>query len=220
MIKISYPHLKSLIKNIKSKKNLIFEAILDKYTLIMKNTSQEYDNVIAQCRSLFINKMKDYGSAWRILRLPSLTDQIFIKAQRIRSLQENDIRKVDEDEKGEFIGIINYSIMALIQLELGVVDQPDLNTEKATELYDAKVALTKKLMENKNHDYGEAWREMRVSSLTDLILQKLLRVKQIEDNKGKTIVSEGIDANYQDMINYAVFALILSSSSSKGEESK
>jgi hypothetical protein len=188
---------------------LIFEAILDKYTPIMKNTSQEYDNVIAICRSLFINKMKDYGSAWRILRLPSLTDQIFIKAQRIRSLQENEIRKVDEDETGEFIGIINYSIMALIQLELGVVDQPDLDTEKATQLYDAKVALTKELMENKNHDYGEAWREMRVSSLTDLILQKLLRVKQIEDNKGKTIVSEGIDANYQDMINYSIFALIL-----------
>jgi hypothetical protein len=193
----------------KSKKNLIFDAILYKYTPIMKNTSQEYDNVIAICRSLFINKMKDYGSAWRILRLPSLTDQIFIKAQRIRSLQENEIRKVDEDETGEFIGIINYSIMALIQLELGVVDQPDLDTEKATQLYDAKVALTKELMENKNHDYGEAWREMRVSSLTDLILQKLLRVKQIEDNKGKTIVSEGIDANYQDMINYSIFALIL-----------
>ena len=188
---------------------LIFDAILDKYTPIMKNTSQEYDNVIAICRSLFINKMKDYGSAWRILRLPSLTDQIFIKAQRIRSLQENEIRKVDEDETGEFIGIINYSIMALIQLELGVVDQPDLDTEKATQLYDAKVALTKELMENKNHDYGEAWREMRVSSLTDLILQKLLRVKQIEDNKGKTLVSEGIDANYQDMINYSIFALIL-----------
>jgi len=175
----------------------------------MKNTSQEYDGVITVCRTLFINKMKDYGSAWRILRLPSLTDQIFIKAQRIRSLQENEIRKIDEDESGEFIGIINYSIMALIQLELGVVDQPDLETEKATKLYDAKVALTKELMENKNHDYGEAWREMRVSSLTDLILQKLLRVKQIEDNKGKTIVSEGIDANYQDMINYSVFALIL-----------
>ena len=188
---------------------LIFDAILDKYTPIMKNTSQEYDNVIAICRLLFINKMKDYGSAWRILRLPSLTDQIFIKAQRIRSLQENEIRKVDEDETGEFIGIINYSIMALIQLELGVVDQPDLDTEKATQLYDAKVALTKELMENKNHDYGEAWREMRVSSLTDLILQKLLRVKQIEDNKGKTLVSEGIDANYQDMINYSIFALIL-----------
>ncbi|MBZ4044165.1 MULTISPECIES: DUF1599 domain-containing protein [Flavobacterium] len=175
----------------------------------MKNTSQEFDNVIAICRTLFINKMKDYGSAWRILRLPSLTDQIFIKAQRIRSLQENEIRKIDEDEKGEFIGIINYSIMALIQLELGVVEQPDLDVEKATELYDAKVKLTKDLMEAKNHDYGEAWREMRISSLTDLILQKLLRVKQIEDNKGATLVSEGIDANYQDMINYAVFALIL-----------
>ena len=188
---------------------LFLRKILDKYTSIMKNTSQEYDKVIAICRSLFINKMTDYGSAWRILRLPSLTDQIFIKAQRIRSLQENEVRKVNEDETGEFIGIINYSIMALIQLELGVADQPDLNVEKATELYDAKIKLTKELMENKNHDYGEAWREMRVSSLTDLILQKLLRVKQIEDNKGKTLVSEGIDANYQDMINYAVFALIL-----------
>jgi hypothetical protein len=175
----------------------------------MKNTSQEYDAVIAICRQLFINKMKDYGSAWRILRLPSLTDQIFIKAQRIRSLQENDIRKVDEDETGEFIGIINYSIMALIQLELGVVEQPDLDVTAATTWYDTKIELTKTLMEAKNHDYGEAWREMRVSSLTDLILQKLLRVKQIEDNKGKTLVSEGIDANYQDMINYAVFALIL-----------
>ena len=180
-----------------------------KYTPIMKNTSKEYDAVIATCRALFINKMKDYGCAWRILRLPSLTDQIYIKAQRIRSLQENEVRKIDEDETGEFIGIINYSIMALIQLELGVVDQPDLSVEKATELYDAKVKLTKDLMEDKNHDYGEAWREMRVSSLTDLILQKLLRVKQIEDNKGKTLVSEGIDANYQDMINYSVFALIL-----------
>lgn len=180
-----------------------------KYTPIMKNTSQEYDAVITICRQLFINKMKDYGSAWRILRLPSLTDQIFIKAQRIRSLQENDIRKVDEDETGEFIGIINYSIMALIQLELGVVDQPDLDVTAATTWYDSKIELTKTLMEAKNHDYGEAWREMRVSSLTDLILQKLLRVKQIEDNKGKTLVSEGIDANYQDMINYAVFALIL-----------
>jgi len=180
-----------------------------KYTPIMKNTSKEYDTVIATCRALFVNKMKDYGCAWRILRLPSLTDQIYIKAQRIRSLQENEVRKIEEDETGEFIGIINYSIMALIQLELGVADQPDLSVGKATELYDSKVKLTKDLMENKNHDYGEAWREMRVSSLTDLILQKLLRVKQIEDNKGKTIVSEGIDANYQDMINYSVFALIL-----------
>ena len=175
----------------------------------MSNTSQEYDAVIAICRQLFANKMKDYGSAWRILRLPSLTDQIYIKAQRIRSLQQNDIRKVDEDEAGEFIGIINYSIIALIQLDMGVVEQPDLDTTRAIQLLDEKIAATKSLMEDKNHDYGEAWREMRVSSLTDLILQKLLRVKQIEDNQGKTLVSEGIDANYQDMINYSVFALIL-----------
>jgi len=174
----------------------------------MQNTSKQYDAVINQCRNLFIKKMSDYGSAWRILRLPSLTDQIFIKAQRIRQLQENTERKVDEGAKSEFIGIINYSIMALIQIELGVVEQPDLNSEKATNLYDKHSKITKELMENKNHDYGEAWREMRISSLTDLILQKLLRVKQIEDNKGKTIVSEGIDANYQDMINYAIFALI------------
>jgi Nucleotide modification associated domain 1 len=175
----------------------------------MKTTSQEYDKVIGYCRELFIKKMSDYGSAWRILRMPSLTDQIYIKAQRIRSLQENEIRKVDEDETGEFIGIINYCLMALIQIELGIADQPDLDVEKATRLFDSKIKLTKELMDAKNHDYGEAWREMRVSSLTDLILQKLLRVKQIEDNKGKTLVSEGIDANYQDMLNYSVFALIL-----------
>lgn len=175
----------------------------------MQNTSKQYDEVVTTCRSLFINKMKDYGSAWRILRLPSLTDQIFIKAQRIRKLQENEVKKVDEDEKSEFIGIINYSVMALIQLEKGVVAQPDLGAEEATELYDEKIAETKALMMNKNHDYGEAWRDMRVSSLTDLIIQKILRVKQIEDNKGKTLVSEGIDANYQDMINYSIFAMIL-----------
>ncbi len=174
----------------------------------MLNTSEQYNNVIDICRTLFINKMKDYGSAWRILRLPSLTDQIFIKAQRIRGLQQNEQQKVDEGEVSEFIGIINYSIMALIQLDKGVVEQPDLSLEEATRLYDEKVAITKQLMDDKNHDYGEAWRDMRVSSLTDLIIQKLLRVKQIEDNEGKTLVSEGIDANYQDMINYSVFAMI------------
>ncbi|CAA0214453.1 conserved hypothetical protein [Tenacibaculum maritimum] len=174
----------------------------------MKNTSKQYDVIIEECRSLFVKKMSDYSSAWRILRLPSLTDQIFIKAQRIRQLQENLERKVDEGERSEFIGIINYAIMALIQLELGVAETPDLSLEAAIKLYDKHIQITKELMENKNHDYGEAWRDMRVSSLTDLILQKLLRVKQIEDNKGKTLVSEGIDANYQDMINYAVFALI------------
>ncbi len=174
----------------------------------MQNTSKQYDSIINTCRSLFINKMSDYGSAWRILRLPSLTDQIFIKAQRIRGLQQNDVQKIEEDELSEFIGIINYCIMALIQLEKGVVEQPDLSVEEAIEFYDKHVAVTKQLMEDKNHDYGEAWRDMRVSSLTDLILQKLLRVKQIEDNAGKTLVSEGIDANYQDMVNYAIFALI------------
>ncbi|MGS2739762.1 DUF1599 domain-containing protein [Sinomicrobium sp. M5D2P17] len=175
----------------------------------MQDTSKQYDEVIATCRELFVNKMKDYGSAWRILRLPSLTDQIFIKAQRIRSLQEKKTRKVDEGEASEFIGIINYSVMALIQIDRGIADQPDLLVDEAAALYDEKIGETKNLMEAKNHDYGEAWRDLRVSSLTDLILQKLLRVKQIEDNEGKTLVSEGIGANYQDMINYAVFALIL-----------
>jgi|SRR5690554_114084 len=174
----------------------------------MQDTSKQYDAVIKTCRDLFIKKMKDYGSAWRILRLPSLTDQVFIKAQRIRGLQQNKVQKVNEGQESEFIGIINYCVMALIQLDRGVVEQPDLSVEEATTLYDEKVSVTKELMMNKNHDYGEAWRDMRVSSLTDLILQKLLRVKQIEDNQGKTLVSEGIDANYQDMVNYAVFALI------------
>ena len=174
----------------------------------MQDTSKQYDEVVEQCRSLFIKKMSDYSTAWRILRLPSLTDQIFIEAQRIRTIQENVVKKVDEGEKPEFVGIINYCIMALIQLELGVSDTPDMDKQEAVNLYDKHIKITKDLMMNKNHDYGEAWRDMRISSLTDLILQKLLRVKQIEDNKGKTLVSEGIDANYQDMINYAVFAMI------------
>lgn len=175
----------------------------------MADTSKQYDKIIETCKGLFINKMKDYGSAWRILRLPSLTDQIFIKTQRIRGLQQNKEQRIAEGQVSEFIGIINYSIMALVQLEKGVVEQPDLNLNDAILEYEKHVAITKQLMMDKNHDYGEAWRDMRVSSLTDLILQKLLRVKQIEDNKGKTLVSEGINANYQDMINYAIFALIL-----------
>ena len=174
----------------------------------MQNTSKEYDAVIQVCQDLFSKKMKDYGCAWRILRLPSLTDQIFIKAQRIRGLQQNAVQKVNEGAASEFVGIINYCVMALIQIEKGVVEQPDLSFEEAVLQYAEKIAVTKQLMMDKNHDYGEAWRDMRVSSLTDLILQKLLRVKQIEDNAGHTLVSEGIDANYQDMINYAVFALI------------
>lgn len=175
----------------------------------MQQTIEQYDAVVQICRDLYQKKMQDYGAAWRILRLPSLTDQIFIKAQRIRSLQQNETQKIEEDESAEFIGIINYSIMALIQIENGIVEQPDIDAKKAVELYDKHMNITRSLMLDKNHDYGEAWRDMRVSSLTDLILQKLLRVKQIEDNQGKTLVSEGIDANYQDMINYSIFALIL-----------
>ena len=152
--------------------------------------------------------MSDYGSAWRILRLTSLTDQIFIKAQRIRGLQKNFVQKVDEGESEEFIGIINYSVMALIQIEKGISEVPDMNANECMDFYDTMIKKARDLMMNKNHDYGEAWREMRVSSLTDLILQKLLRVKQIEDNQGNTLVSEGIDANYTDIINYAIFALI------------
>ena len=174
----------------------------------MEPTSKEYHEIVSRCRDLFEKKMKDYGAAWRILRLPSLTDQIFIKAQRTRSLQINSEQKIEEGQESEFIGIVNYSLMALIQIELGISEQPDLNVIDALKLYDKHQKITFELMLNKNHDYGEAWREMRVSSLTDLILQKLLRVKQIEENQGKTIVSEGIDANYHDMINYSIFALI------------
>tara|TARA_Y100001933_G_scaffold81702_1_gene83127 strand:- start:81 stop:617 length:537 start_codon:yes stop_codon:yes gene_type:complete len=174
----------------------------------MQKTLKQYDNITSICKSLFEKKLQDYGSAWRILRLSSLTDQIFIKAQRIRGLQKNTIQKVDEGQSEEFIGIINYSVMALIQIDMGVAEIPDLNANDCINLYDKMIKKTRELMMNKNHDYGEAWREMRVSSLTDLILQKLLRVKQIEDNKGNTLVSEGIDANYTDIINYAIFALI------------
>ena len=174
----------------------------------MKNTNAQFDQVIDECFRLYCKKLKDYGPAWRILRLPSLTDQIFIKAQRIRSLQEKRERLVDEDEKGEFIAIVNYCIIALIQLELGVTDRPDLSQEESEKKYLQYAHKAKELMFRKNHDYGEAWREMRISSMTDIILQKILRIKQIEDNQGNTLVSEGIDANYYDMLNYAVFCLI------------
>lgn len=171
-------------------------------------TVSEYTEVIKQCKALFEKKTKDYGTAWRILRLPSITDQIYIKAQRIRSIQEKQSQKVEEDISSEFVGIINYCLMALIQLKLGESDRLELPYNELEPLYDQASEETLALLKNKNHDYGEAWREMRVSSITDIILMKLLRVKQIEDNSGKTIVSEGIDANYQDMINYAVFSLI------------
>jgi hypothetical protein len=174
----------------------------------MQKTSQQFDDVIEKCAALFEKKMSDYGSAWRILRLPSLTDQIFIKAQRIRSIQNKGVQKIDEGISSEFIGILNYSLIALIQLKYGVADQADMQSDEAMEVYLHFTKEAKALMVAKNHDYSEAWREMRVSSLTDLILQKLLRVKQIEDNHGKTLVSEGIEANYFDIINYSVFALI------------
>ena len=175
----------------------------------MQNTSKQYDQVIQKARDIFYNKMKDYGSAWRVLRMPSFTDQMYIKASRIRQLQEEKERKVDESELPEFLGLINYATMALIQLDKGVADQPDMALDEAVMLYDQKIAEAKTLMQAKNHDYGEAWRDMRISSMTDLIIQKLYRVKQIEENEGKTSISEGIDANYLDIINYAVFSLIL-----------
>lgn len=174
----------------------------------MKKTSDSYDAIVEKCLTLFEKKMNDYGSTWRVLRILSLTDQIFIKARRIRQIQTVSA-KINEGEESEFIGVVNYCIMALIQLEKGIAKQPDLNTNEAVSAYKYQMDKTKKLMHAKNHDYGEAWRDMRISSLTDLILQKLLRVKQIEDNKGKTSVSEGVDSNYQDIINYAIFALIL-----------
>lgn len=172
------------------------------------NTSQEYDSVIAVCKSLFLKKTKDYGTAWRILRLPSITDQIFIKAQRIRTLEEKKVSKVGEDITSEYIGIVNYCVIALMQQELSISDSNELELNHVQSLFEQKIQETKELMFAKNHDYGEAWRDMRISSLTDLILMKILRVKQIEDNLGQTLASEGIQANYQDMLNYAVFALI------------
>lgn len=171
-------------------------------------TEKEYSNILAECRELFSNKAVDYGTAWRILRLPSITDQIFIKANRIRSIQDKGISKVGDGIHGEFVAIVNYGIIALIQLQLSEDERMELPIDELMNLYDQEAKETLDLLLNKNHDYGEAWRDMRVASITDIILMKLLRVKQIEDNKGKTIVSEGFDGNYRDMVNYAVFALI------------
>lgn len=175
---------------------------------MIEKTAAEYKEVIATCKTLFEKKTRDYGTAWRILRVPSITDQIFIKGQRIRSIQEKGVQKVGDPIKDEFIGIINYCIIALIQMQLDGSANLDLKFEELESYYDKSVQETFELLQNKNHDYGEAWREMRVTSITDIILMKLLRVKQIEDNAGRTLVSEGVKANYQDMINYSVFALI------------
>lgn len=171
-------------------------------------TSNEYKEVIARCKELFRKKTLDYGTAWRILRLASLTDQIFIKAQRVRSIQEKGNQKVNDPIVDEFVGIINYCLIALIQISLSDEERMEIPFDELEPLYDHWASATQALLENKNHDYGEAWRDMRVSSMTDIVLMKLFRVKQIEDNQGATLVSEGIEANYQDMINYAVFCLI------------
>lgn len=179
-----------------------------KFTKIMDKTSQQYDHVITVCKDIFSKKMMDYGISWRILRPSSMTDQIYIKAQRIRSIEQKGISKIDEGVRSEYIGIVNYCIMALIQLEKGTSESDDLTSEETLSLYQHHFKEAKNLMMDKNHDYDEAWRNMRMSSYTDLILMKLKRTKQIEDNLGKTLISEGIGANYLDMINYAVFALI------------
>jgi hypothetical protein len=174
----------------------------------VNKTDQQFEHVISICKDIFEKKMKDYGAAWRILRPSSVTDQIFIKAQRIRSIETKGISKVNEGIRSEFIGIVNYAAMGLIQLELGPADKPEMDQDKALKLYLEKLYAAKDLMSDKNHDYDEAWRKMRISSFTDLILMKLHRTKQIEDNKGQTLISEGIEAKYMDIINYAVFALI------------
>lgn len=174
----------------------------------MTKTFSQYNAAISSCKDIFIKKMKDYGTAWRILRTSSITDQIFIKAQRIRNIEDKGTQKINDDVRSEYIGIINYSIIGLIQLGLKNDSRMELPADEVSKLFDTYSTEARSLMENKNHDYGEAWRDMRVSSLTDLILMKILRIKQIEDNKGETIISEGVDANFHDMINYAVFALI------------
>ena len=172
-------------------------------------TFQQYDEVLGSCRKVFMAKMLDYGTAWRILRTTSITDQIYIKASRIRSIEEKGESKVDEGIRPEFVGMINYSVMALIQLELGAAEEAHMDNDLVGARYDSYVSMARSLMADKNHDYSEAWRQMRISSLTDIILMKLLRIKQIEDNNGLTLMSEGLDANYLDIINYSAFALIM-----------
>lgn len=174
----------------------------------MEHSLVQYDEVIARCKALFLRKHQDYGTAWRVLRLPSLTDQIYIKASRIRTIEEQGTQKVNEGIDGEYVGIINYCIMAMIQHALEQDSRQDIPTDELITLYDGFVRKTRQLFEDKNHDYGEIWRDMRMSSYTDLILMKILRIKQIEDHQGLLLVSEGVDANYMDIMNYCIFALI------------
>ena len=175
----------------------------------LKTTLNHFDDLIKEAKDIFIKKTKDYGTAWRILRPSSLTDQLFIKAKRIRSIEEKGKQQVADNIQEDYIGLINYSVMAMIQLELAESEDYELELAHVEKLYDEQIRITRELLKAKNHDYGEAWRDMRISSITDLILMKLLRIKQIEDNKGKTLISEGLDANYRDILNYAIFALIL-----------
>lgn len=174
----------------------------------MQQTSAQFDAVIQRCKDIFLKKNSDYGTSWRIFRVSSITDQLFIKATRIRGIETKGVHLVEEGIEPEFIGIVNYVIMGLIQMNMGESEEIELSRERSEQLYDATVAEVKALMMQKNHDYGEAWRDMRVSSFTDMILVRLMRIKQMEDNQGATLISEGIDANYMDMMNYAIFALI------------
>ncbi len=191
--------------SVNRRSNLSFISI---FGPMASKTSAQFDEQISQCREIFKKKTHDYGTSWRVLRLKSLTDQLFIKAQRIQTIEEAKTKMVDEDERTEFIGLINYAIIGLIQMKLKDDKRVELSENEAQELFDAQAAEIKSLMLAKNHDYGEAWREMRVGSFTDLILMKLMRIKQIEDNDGKTLASEGIDAGYRDIVNYSIFALI------------
>ncbi|SEM41141.1 protein of unknown function [Chryseobacterium taichungense] len=203
-------------KTLQHTKIRIFERLRE----FMSETSVQFEKIISQCRELFSKKLQDYGPAWRVLRPSSITDQIYIKINRIRTLQMTDKKMVDESEEGEFVAIINYSIIGLIQLEKGFSNDFNENNEEILKLYDQYATEARQLMERKNHDYGEAWRDMRISSITDLIYQKVLRTKQIEDNQGVTVVSEGLDANYFDMLNYSVFCLIKFSEQENKVESK
>ncbi len=186
----------------------------------MTKTLRQYDAAVKSAKDIFMKKMYDYGTAWRILRTSSITDQVFIKAQRIRSIEEKGMQKVGDDINGDFVGIYNYAVIALIQLHMKEDTRTEIPADEVEKLFDMQTGACRQLMQDKNHDYGEAWREMRISSLTDLILMKLMRIKQIEEHKGQTLISEGIDANYYDVMNYAIFALIRLTEKVQHEENR
>jgi len=189
--------------------NIIYLSLNLAIIMMQVNTDLQYDNAVNKCRDIFVKKTKDYGTSWRVYRTISIADQIYIKAKRIRNVQEKGVQKIDDDITGEFRGIVNYAVIGLIQLDIHNDELEDLSLEQVMPLYDKRISEAKRLMEDKNHDYGEAWRDMSQESLVDLILAKILRIKKILQNEGKTLVSEGIDANFYDILNYAVFALVL-----------